>query len=388
MNTPQRKLLYYCDMSAGGIVDYVRYQAEALSKEGIDVTLLCPVNWEHAPSEYYEVRPELIAAPSRDGGPRWQQRVAFARTLLKRQVKLASVICQDGFNEVLFASYTEYLAPLWAGRFRRLANSGVVFGAVVHDPVRDFVVGPVWWHRWSIANGYSFLREAFVHAPIRLDTVRPMLRLRTTIVPIGPYPFIPARRTRAETRAELDIPQGAQVMLSFGHIRDGKNLDLVLRMMVRFPGLYLVVAGKEQSGGQKPLSFYRALASELDVESRCRWLERFVPEDEIGGLFASCDLVLLIYSALFRSASSVLGAAIAYRKPCLASGGEGNLSTAVTHYGLGWWIKPDDLEALCGGIQCWLHEPVHAARWDDYERENSWARNAAIVADRLYENGS
>ena len=46
------------------------------------------------------------------------------------------------FRRVLLATYLEYLALLWAPSLRRLMRRGVVFGAVVHDPVRDYIVGP------------------------------------------------------------------------------------------------------------------------------------------------------------------------------------------------------------------------------------------------------
>ena len=384
MNAVCQDLLYYCDMSTGGIVDYVRYQTEALSNLGIPITLLCPRDWAYPSAIGFTVRPELPANPAKRETSRLRQRLAFARALLERQFHLARVIKQEGFRRVLCASYSEYLAPLWAGKLRRLAKGGVVFGAVVHDPVRDFVVGPHWWHRWSIANGYSFLREAFVHAPIRLDTVRPVPRLRTTVVPFGSYPFPPSRSSQVQARTELNLPAEAKVMLSFGNIRDGKNLDLVLHMMSRFPDLYLIVAGKEQSGGQKPAAFYVALARELGVEERCRWLVRFIAEDEIGGLFAASDLSLLTYGAQFRSASSALGASIAYRQPCLASGGEGNLSDVISRYDLGLWISPDNLESLCGGIKQWLEDAMPTARWEDYEQENSWVQNAQLVAERMY----
>ena len=87
-------------------------------------------------------------------------------------------------------------------------------------------------------------------------------------------------------------------MLSFGHIRDGKNLDLAIRAMADYPSLYLIVAGKEQSSGQKPLSYYQNIARLLNVDDRCRWLYGYVPEENVGKLFLASDLVLLTYGRL------------------------------------------------------------------------------------------
>jgi glycosyltransferase involved in cell wall biosynthesis len=265
----------------------------------------------------------------------------------------------------------------------RLARKGVVVGTVVHDPVRDFVVGPRWWHRRSVASAYSFLREAFVHEPITLDTVRPMPHLRTTVIPHGLFAFPPATATRELYRRELGISPTAPVWLSFGHVRDGKNLDLVIRALARFPEAFLIVAGKEQSSGQKPVAFYRDLARQCGVAQRCLWLNRFIAPEEVGNLFTASDIVLLTYSRNFRSASGVLNAAVYFRKLCLASSGQGNLQTVVSQYQLGIWVEPDREEALVDGLRRWQTAPP-VPRWDAYAADNSWRRNAEIVTDRMF----
>ena len=159
----------------------------------------------------------------------------YVSAILANYAALARFIQLHHFQAVLLGSYAEYFAPLWSRHLSKLAEAGVVFGAIVHDPVRDFVLGPSWWHRWSIACGYSFLREAFVHEAIELETGQPMLNLQTTVIPHGVYQFLAPTQTREAVRASLNLPAEAKVMLSFGHIRDGKNLDLVIQAMTQFP---------------------------------------------------------------------------------------------------------------------------------------------------------
>lgn len=372
-------LLYYSPNASGGLADYAHAQANALADAGAEVVLLGSENFRTGRGEKYSVVPALREA---NGGASIVRKLRYAQTLAANAKTLARVIREQKFSHVLFGSYFEYLAPLWAGPLRRLADSGVVFGAVVHDPVRDFVLGPRWWHRWSVACGYSFLREAFVHESIELDTARPMRRLRTTAVPHGVFEFPTPTETRDAARARLDLPRDAKVMLAFGHIRDGKNLDLVLQAMRRFPGVYLLVAGAAQSSGQKPPSFYQKLARELGVADRCRWKIGYVSEGETGNLFTAADVALLTYSRAFRSASGVLNAAIFFQTPCLASGGEGNLRSMVQKYDLGIWVNPDDIEALTHGIGRWLELPP-VPRWADYAAANSWQRNAEIVMRQM-----
>ena len=331
----------------------------------------------------YQILPRLNDAP--DGRrSRLARRILWARCLLDNFRSLGRHIESGEYQTVLFGSYYEHLAPFWAGQFRALARSGVKFGAVVHDPVRDFRIGPRWWHRRSIAGAYSFLREAFVHEEIKLDTVRPMPGLRTTVIPHGPFRFPEPASSRGQMRKNLAISDDAFVLLSFGHIRDGKNLDLAIRALPELPSVHLVVAGKEQSSAQKPVSFYQELAQSLGVQERCRWIHRHVPENDIGNLFVGSDLILLTYDKNFRSASGVLNAAVRYRKACLASSGGGNLRSVVERYSLGWFVQPDDPAALKAGIQAARREPL-TPRWDAYESENSWARNARLVKERMFD---
>jgi glycosyltransferase involved in cell wall biosynthesis len=308
--------------------------------------------------------------------------IYYIATMLTNFSKLANFIEANHFQYVLLGSYVEYLAPIWSGSLRKLAKKGVIFGAIVHDPVRNFVVGPHWWHRWSIACGYSFLKEAFIHETIELDTVRSMPQLRTTVIPYGIHQFPSANKSREEIRTSLNLPLDAKVMLAFGHIRNNKNLDLVIRAMVNFPQVYLIVAGQEQSSSQRPVDFYQDLAKTLGVGDRCRWEVRFIPEAEVGNLFVATDIIVLTYSHTFRSASSVLNTAANYCKPCIASAGEGSLRSVIQKYKLGIWVEPDDLASLVKGIKLWLKSPPQP-NWNTYCAENSWLINAQLVMNRF-----
>jgi glycosyltransferase involved in cell wall biosynthesis len=307
--------------------------------------------------------------------------IVLTKIVLTNYAVLTKFIREKGFQYVLLGTYSEYIAPLWSYQLQNLAKKGVIFGAIVHDPVRDFVLGPVWWHRWSIACGYSFLREAFVHEPIQLDTVRPMPQLRTTVIPHGPYHFADPTLSRDEIREQLDLPLEAKVMLVFGHIRDNKNIDLILQALVNFPELYLVVAGKDYASGQRPASFYQELAEKLGVEQRCRWQIGFLSDEEVANLFNAIDLVLLTYNKTFRSASGVLNTATSYRKFCLASGGDSSLKSVIQKYDLGIWIEPDNLDAINGGILQWLNHDCFTGKWEEYFSENSWLVNAELVLE-------
>lgn len=382
---PNRKLLVFCPYSKGGLADYARAQAKALANvAGIEVLWFASDDL-HAPESTRRVG--RLASP-KTGKPSNQVSKAtrafrFLGHCLSPIKALESAIREEQPDAILMASYAEYLAPLWAWRLRRWCQRGLKFGAVVHDPVRDHQVGPSFWHRWSIAEAYSFLDVAFVHEPISLDTVRPMPKLRTVVIPHGLYDFETKLSNRVEARRRLDLPEHAPVFLSFGHIRDGKNLDQFIEMMPDFPEIHLIVAGKEQSSGQKPGSFYQELASRLGVESRIRWNVRHIPESETGVLFGAADHLLLTYSSDFRSASGVLAAAAQFQTPVLASGGEGPMKSAVQRYRLGYFAKPSDPESLRAGIREILSVSPQPD-WDRFTKSHSWEVNAAKVVKAFF----
>ncbi|NJK39097.1 MAG: glycosyltransferase [Oscillatoriales cyanobacterium RM2_1_1] len=376
------KLLYYSPSSYGGLADYAHEQANALANLGIEVTFMCTPNYPKNRGELYQTLPVLQDDLNQKQSNKVIKVVRHINTTVSNYQTLAKTITTQDFNAVLLGSYAEYFAPIWAGNLKKLAQAGVVFGAIVHDPVRDFVLGPPWWHRWSIAAAYSFLTHAFVHEPIELDTGRFTPQLQTTVIPHGIYQFPQATLSQQSAREALGIPPDARVMLAFGHIRDGKNLDLVLQAMAQFSDLYLLVAGKEQSSGQRPVICYQKLAEKLNVAERCRWHVRFIPEREVGNFFVASDLVLLTYSEAFRSASGVLNATVNYRKPCLASSGESVLKSVVEKYQLGIWVFPDSVEAIVNGLNRWMNADFHS-KWDQYIAENSWPLNAKLVLSKF-----
>jgi glycosyltransferase involved in cell wall biosynthesis len=381
---PIGRLLYFSPFASGGLADYARAQAIALSMAGAEVVFLTSRHNRIVPPGSCSVIKDLYATDGRKPfRSALARKIVAAWTIASNYRQLVRTVSHGRFRHVLFASYAEYLAPLWAPALCKLAREGVRFGAVLHDPVRDHVLGPRWWHRWSVACAYSFLHEAFVHDAIDLDTVRPMPRLRTTVIPHGPYQFPVSRRSRMKVRATLGLPESAKVLLAFGYVRDGKNIDLALRALIDEPSIYLVVAGTTPTATQRPIAYYQKLAQELGAAPRCRWLAYFIPADQIGDLFLASDAVLLTYSSTFRSASGVLNSAVAYRRPCIASAGQGNLRSMVRKYDLGVFVEPDSVDAIRNAMRCWqagLPEP----RWADYEKDNAWEKNAELVCDRLW----
>jgi glycosyltransferase involved in cell wall biosynthesis len=377
------RLIYVCDANLGGIYEYARCQAVALAAARVAVSFLCRADYPGEPVEGCQMERRL-PAKSAVGRARMVRALEVVRSERRAAREVARMQRQGRGEQVLGACYREYFAPLWAGAFRRARKAGMNFATVAHDPVRDFVLGPVWWHRWSVSQGYSFVSHAFAHDDTALDTGRPMPGLRVTVIPHGPISLPPARRERETMRAGLGLAGTDRLFLAFGHLRDAKNLSLFIQAMKQLPAqVRLVVAGKESSETQQSVGYYQALAAQLGVAERCHWIPRYIPGEEAADLFAAADYCLLTYNHHFRSASGVLNTATTYRRAVLASSGAGPLAAAVQHHHLGEWVEPDSVEAIVAGVERLL-AGTPMPDWEGYAALNSWERNAAIVRAALF----
>jgi len=449
-------------------MEYAIQQAAAIAQEGVEVYFLCKPSF---PVErlgagiILEKFQEPRGARGESRGLAGKLSTIWRLTLGQRRnakqvAKLAYQLAQPSSTRhqllatrdrpgsaevvVLFACFKEYFSPFWVWPLKRLARRGVVIGTIAHDPIRDFVVGPLWWHRWSVRLAYSFVSHVFVHDNTVVDFGgRQPERIQVHQIPHGPYEVCEPKIGRLEMRMRLGFdsglttiehggkceneqpkvgPKGERVgtiesksaadevpspatsysalatpaspdvvFLAFGQIRDGKNLDLFLKAMPSLPEhVKLLVAGKGDSSSSKAPQFYQKLADDLGVSHRCRWDIRRIPEDEVGDFFAAADIVILTYSANFHSASGVLNAAVSARRPVLASSGEGPLKKAVQRYRLGVFVSPDNLECIVQGARTLVNtlgnsraSSIATPEWELYDFENSWEINANRVVSAL-----
>jgi glycosyltransferase involved in cell wall biosynthesis len=375
------KVLYYCESDSGGIVEYAIKQVEALRSLGVNVVVLCRPGFPIERVKNGDCLPLLPRQKSPRGFlVKLRERIMDSRNAADIVADTAERLEVD---YVLNACYAEYFAPLWVNRWKRL-RANVPIGVIAHDPVRDYVLGPGWWHRWSIREAYSFIQDVFVHDDTPVDFGgRPPPGVRIHELPHGPFDLAPVQSGRSQTRLNQGLEEKDQVFLSFGQIRDGKNLDRFIRVMPFLPAFTkLVVAGKSDTSSQRPVSYYQELARSLGVASRCVWIDRYIDDSELGDLFAAADFVLMVYSSRFRSASGVMNAAVTARKPILGSSGDGPFKSSMENYGLGVFVEPDsDAAVKRGAIE--LMETQSSPRWETYETENSWKANASSIINAI-----
>ena len=381
-------LVYFAPVGPGGLSKYAVAQCAELAVMGCRVIFL---GRRHMRSELCRKCPsvqfeELIELPEVKGG--FARLLRWVRTCRSEVAQLRNCAANMKPRAVLITAFAEYFAPFWSYMLRRLRLSGVRIGVVVHDPVRDFRIGPRWWHQFCISDAYSVVDIAFTHDETALDTGWPARKINRAVIPHGCYqlPLPEPLPLKRDIRGAVGIPLGAKVALSFGHIRDGKNLHLVIRAMAHQQDIHLLVVGKEQSASQKPISYYQKLAEQLGVESRCHWVHGFVPEENAHRYFIAADVLVLLYSGDFKSASGVLNDAAQFGLKVLCSSGGGPLQSVVEQYRLGCWIPPDDLTGICAALASIASEAAHVPDWEKYRSDHSWLRNAETVQKFLLDS--
>ena len=425
------RFLIFSPTPSGGLAEHAHYQARALHRiahlSGLDIekpkaelTLLCSPDFLDARKVKYKkaaVFSSNFLLFGRLAG-RAGELIDKSLKIIVEQWRLAwEVLCRRP-DVVLLSSYSEYLAPLWVWPHWILAKLfGVVYVANLHDPVRDFVVGPRWWHELSVRMAYWPISVGVVHQ--RLPEPSPVPNHVLVVeAPVGVYDLQESPENPESIRAEwgvvgrnferlklgkaesrnaldsrpsiLDTSAAADVLfLAFGFIRDNKNLDLVIRALVENPSAVLVVMGRAQSKKDKPLEFYRNLVAELGVQDRVKFFDGFVPDEKLASYFAAADVVVLTYDATFHSQSGVLNVAARARRPVLASAGESPLKDCVKRFRLGVFVEPDDWSALQEGMKMMMSDEWQAASsetdWDGYEEFASWDVNIAKILEGVEE---
>jgi glycosyltransferase involved in cell wall biosynthesis len=361
------------------LAEHTHYQAEALHKAGASVTVLtCPGYLAGRKTSYPTV--EIFPLPG--SAPGFIPKLLRMRALIRRYRLLNHWLGRHPCKILLLESYAEYFSPLWVRYLAAIRKRGVMIGANLHDPVRDYRLGPLWWHDWSVRLAYRDLSFGLCHQNLPESAMVPS-HIQTHTVPVGVYqsPAADVDPDPRSARETLGLPSDKRIILSFGFLRDNKNLDLFIRSMPSAENVYLVVAGRHQSTKDRPVNYYMKIASECKVDGRIRFDSDFIPDNRISLYFAACDVVLLTYASTFRSQSGVLNVAACYRKPVLASSGESPLRDAVRSFQLGHFVDPDCEAALRDALVAPMNPA--ACDWDGYFRYASWETNIAPIIQLL-----
>ena len=173
-------------------------------------------------------------------------------------------------------------------------------------------------------HGAKRLVEEFEVSPERIE-----------VIPHGSLDYLEGQATElplAKELAEVEAP----VVLAFGLVRPYKGTDLLIEALDRIPDAELWVVGK-------PLMDMTELRRLADLRpGRVRFVDRFIPDEEIPAFMKRADVVCLPYLNIEQS--GVLYAALAFGKPLVLSDVGGFPEIAAE--GAARLVPAGDVEAL------------------------------------------
>ncbi len=195
--------------------------------------------------------------------------------------------------------------------------------------------------------------------------------------------------SKSEARAKLGLPQGVLVLLSFGAPHSGKDIGTVIKAVAYIPEVFLVHAGTQAfSLGSNP----KGLTKEYNLNCRTKIFNYYIKEEEKPPFFYAADGLILSYTKVFKSTSSMLWEATRYHLPVISS--DANLlGTTVIKYNLGLLFEAENAESLIGAMQHFkvlkpeelkLMEQGRQRFLEDYS-STKWTDNTLNVCRRLVE---
>ncbi|MBM3320625.1 MAG: glycosyltransferase family 4 protein [Candidatus Eisenbacteria bacterium] len=407
---------------AGGMEQHTANLASALKRKGIEVVVFSQMPMRRGSHYGRQLRREGIRVVAPPGWLRGAALSKQARKTVRRALwgLLSPLIAAerlswkvrgypgskrdmvDVVNEIVFCDYSRRLARGMLDRHQRRRPADLIH-------VHGFRLDHAWALRWARERGvpsvytehgtitdWGSLWEDDAPENLLLADVITCVseRSRESLydfiprsVPVEIIPHIVGGLGEAGARrkaAPHPSPSSTVRITCFGRLQAEKGAEPLVRAMRevvdREPRALLILAGNGPDREK-----LKALASELGLESRVRFLGGFAPS-ELEELMADTDIVVL--PSLTEGLPITLSEAMAFAKPIVATR-VGGIPERIRHEANGLLVEPGDPAALARGILRFardesLRERLGAAARRDYEANGLRADHALEAVLDLY----
>jgi glycosyltransferase involved in cell wall biosynthesis len=412
VGAPSRPLrvVQYEPSGLGGFCHYTYELAEALTRQGCDVTLVTTSNYE------------LDSLPRR-----FRTMFLFRRSRTKRL--LTFLLRRRGVSASEAKSMTDDLADGEAVSRLRALRARLLY---LHLALKLLLRRPDVVHFQSTRRGqdlflvrllkrlrfrvlctahdllphgstsaeereahaeiYRLVDRVIVHAQsnrVELTELFGIPADRIAVIPHGSYELFFSKESMSKERARVHVglPPKARVVLFFGLIKRYKGLEFLLeafeRIERRFPDAVLAIVGDVFRGDPEGFAYYSQLIGEASSRANVLSVPRYVPLGEVGPYLSAADVVVLPYTRTYQS--GVLLSAFAAGRPVVVTR-TGGLPEIVRDGETGFVVPPRDSESLARAIERLLERPEAAAEMGERalrmaEGEYSWAEIASRTID-------
>ncbi len=237
--------------------------------------------------------------------------------------------------------------------------------------------GAVFGERFLIQKAFTKADGFLVHSQTLLSQVREFNRhapVRRIHHPV--YDFYANWDTARMERNST--PQ----LLFFGNVRRYKGLGILLKALAvlkRQMNFRVMIAGEFYINPES----YRQMARELGLCDHLVWIDRYISNEEVPGLFRQADLVVLPY--LEATQSGVVPLAFYFDVPVIASD-VGGLSEVVMEGKTGYLVPAGEPEILAERIFQYFQEnkkQEFKSHIQDFKRNLSWTQAVDGIVDLL-----
>jgi glycosyltransferase involved in cell wall biosynthesis len=381
-------------LGRGGMIHYAYQLCRGLAGAGAEVELITDRDYEleGLPHDFKVRRLFRLWNPRPEGGVAWSNSpAARARRLARRALRAAAYYREwwrlvrlvrrerpdvVQFGEIRFATD---LLPLLALRATGVRLSDVCHNVAPFDvsAASEKITKESGFYRAVFRRVYSCFDAVFVHSEVNR---REFVRLyggapgRVHVIPHGNEGmFVGGEVDGGEggtLARELGLKGGAPTALFFGTLTKYKGVEYLIDAFAvvrrRLPDAQLVVAGFPNP--DVDVGALRERAGRLGLTDAVKFYLRYVPVEEVAGLFAASDVVVFPYLMIYQSGA--LQVAYSFAKPVVATD-VGGLSEAVVHGETGLLVPPRDAEALGEAVAALLSDPVRARAMGGRGRELS-----------------
>jgi glycosyltransferase involved in cell wall biosynthesis len=157
----------------------------------------------------------------------------------------------------------------------------------------------------------------------------------------------PVAWTKDAARTHLGITN-ARVLLFFGYIRKYKGLRNLIAAFPaihkEFPDTFLLIVGECYENADE----YKALIQKSGAADAIRWVNSYVPNEDIAMYYNAADIVVLPYDSATQS--GIVKIAFGFEKPVLATR-VGGLAEEIQPWNAGCVVEPHSTDALVEGMK-------------------------------------
>jgi glycosyltransferase involved in cell wall biosynthesis len=233
-----------------------------------------------------------------------------------------------------------------------------------------------WLSNYALSKGDLFV----VHSGEDLANLKDLLPGADAVV--RPHPTYEVFRGLGEGARQTSERSAERQILFFGYVRKYKGLEYLLRAMPEVLG-ELDVTLRAVGEFYDDVSHYRRLVSELGIERSVRLVDRYVPNEDVGGYFSQTDLVVLPY--VTATQSGIIQIAYSFGVPVVTTN-VGGLPDVVDDGRTGYLVEPKDPSAIAQAILRYYREREEKdfrSTIADYARRFSWESMVDEI-ERLY----